>query len=155
MVRKRLRLRLDLLFSGLDVEVPAAIESHHTITYQGAKLDDELTLAYYNIDKDARLVATSWLIGEGKRARAGGAAAAEDPHNTSGTTIMDMTDFTMEMKMGVEKIKFSYTEWVAGLSIEQHVELKDVIVENQKYILADNTIRKYATFVAVFGELEV
>ena len=88
-----------------------------------------------------------------KRGRA--AAVVEEEANTPrGFAIMDMTDFTMEMKMGVEKTKFNYTEWVSGLSIDQHVELKDVMMENQKYILADNTIRKYATLVAVFGELE-
>jgi hypothetical protein len=154
MVRKRLRVRLDLLFKGSDVEVPAAIESHHTLTYQGAKLDEELTLAYYDINKDARLVATSWLVGEGKRARAGG-ASSEDPNNTSGAAIMDMTDFTMEMKLGVEKIKFNYVEWVAGLTIVQHLELKEVMLEHQRHIMSDSTIRKYATFVAIFGELEV
>jgi hypothetical protein len=154
MVRKSLRVRLDLLFKGSDVEVPAAIESHHTLTYQGAKLDEELTLAYYDINKDARLVATSWLVGEGKRARAG-AAASEDPNTSSGAAIMDMTDFTMEMKLGVEKIKFNIIEWVAGLTVVQHIELKEVMLENQRYIMSDPTIRKYATFVAIFGELEV
>jgi uncharacterized ubiquitin-like protein YukD len=125
---------------------------HLRLLFKGEQLKDERTLSDYNIEELDTLHLVLRLRGGGKRGRVG--AGAEEVENTP-RAIMDMTDFTMEMKLGVEKIKFNYTEWVAGLTIEQHVELKDVIVENQKYILADNTIRKYATFVAIFGELEV
>ena len=151
-VKKMARLKLDYLTQGLDSELWISNETE--MMCNGKLLEDCKTVSDYNIQKDVTLRMVFGLDGGAKRGRSS-AASSEDPNTTSGTTIMDMTDFTMEMKMGVEKIKFSYTEWVAGLTIEQHVELKDVIVENQKYILSDNTIRKYATFVAIFGELEV
>jgi ubiquitin C len=151
-VKKMARLKLDDLTQGLDSELWISNETE--LICNGKLLEDGKTVSDYNIQKDATLRMVFGLDGGAKRGRST-AASSEDPNTSSGANIMDMTDFTMEMKLGVEKIKFSYTEWVAGLTIEQHVELKDVIAENQKYILADNTIRKYATFVAVFGELEV
>ena len=71
-----------------------------------------------------------------------------------GGKILDMTAFTMEMMRGVEQMEFGYEAWVQGLNIKNHEMLKDIIASNQKYILADNTIRKYAPLVVVYRELE-
>ena len=126
---------------------------HLRLLFKGEQLEDERTLSDYNIKELDTLHLVLRLCGGGaKRGRAG--AGAEESNPPRNFAIMDMTDFTMEMKMGVEKTKFSYTEWVSGLSIDQHLELKDLMMEHQKYILADNTIRKYAPLVPIFGELE-
>ena len=71
-----------------------------------------------------------------------------------GGKILDMTVFTMEMKKGVEKMDFRYAEWVDKLSLEKHEMLTEIMQNNQKYILSDNTIRKYAQLVDVYTELE-
>ena len=162
MVRKRLRLRLDFLFSGRDVEVPAAIESHHTLTYQGAKLDEELTLAYYNIDKEARLVATSWLIGEGKRVRAGGEGEGEEEQLSSGGAIQDMSAVSVttsnddsKATIDASNYEVDILQWVGDLSTTKHAALKDIVNMNNKYLTADNTLRKYATLIPELEALEV
>jgi ubiquitin C len=150
-VKKMARLKLDDLTQGLDSELWISNETE--LICNGKLLEDGKTVSDYNIQKDATLRMVFGLDGGAKRGRSA-AASSEDPNTSSGAAIMDMTDFTMEMKMGVEKTKFSYTEWVSGLSIDQHLELKDLMMEHQKYILADNTIRKYAPLVPIFGELE-
>jgi hypothetical protein len=154
-VKKMVRQKIVERFEGYDVELMASCEN--SLIYAGKHLENKLTIADYNIVKDVTLRMVFGLDGGAKRGRvgAGGAAAADAPHNTNGAVIMDMTDFTMEMKLGVEKIKFNIIEWVAGLTVVQHIELKEVMLENQRYIMSDPTIRKYATFVAIFGELEV
>ena len=160
MVRKRLRVRLDFLFRGRDVEVPAAIESHHTITYEGKNLDEQVTLGYYKIDKGARLVATSGLAGEGKRVRAGG--DGEEEQLASGGAIPDMSSVSVptsndDSKATIDASNYvvDILQWVGDLSTEKHAALKDMVNMNLKYLTADNTLRKYATLIPEIEALEV
>ena len=89
-----------------------------------------------------------------KRGRAGAEEEADTPRGKDGGSIGDMSAFTMDMKMGAEKIEFVYTTWVSSLDISDHEQLKEIVLSNAKYLTADNTIRKYAPFVSVYEELE-
>ena len=136
----------------MDVEVQARVESIHSLLYARKILEDERTLSDYNIQKWSRIVATSGLAGEGKRGRVD--EEQTTPRGKDGGNIVDMSAFTMEMKMGVEKVEFIYTKWVEDLSIDEHETLKEIVLSNPNYLTSDNTIRKYAPLVVVYAELE-
>ena len=44
--------------------------------------------------------------------------------------------------------------WIAGLTIAKHVELKVMVDANAKYMMSDNTLRKYATLLNEMVALE-
>jgi hypothetical protein len=67
---------------------------------------------------------------------------------------MDMSAFTMDMMNDVQKMEFSHAQWIDELPIKKHETLKEIMYENQKHIMADNTIRKYAQLVDEYAELE-
>jgi hypothetical protein len=54
----------------------------------------------------------------------------------------------------VAKLEFDFKTWIGGLSIDDHEQLKASMLENTKYLTADNTIRKYAMFVDEHKALE-
>jgi hypothetical protein len=144
------------------VEVPAAIESHHTLTYEGKILDDERTLADYNIQKDSRLVATSGLAGEGKRGRAGVGEEGEEEQIASGGAIPDMSSVSVPTSNDDSKAtkdaslyEVDILQWVGNLSTAKHSALKDMVNMNLKYLTADNTLRKYAILIPEMEALEV
>ena len=60
-VKKRVRDKLDTLFTGFDVEVTVATENQ--LIFESKVLDDDLKLSDYNIQKESVLKATSGLSG--------------------------------------------------------------------------------------------
>ena len=88
----------------------------------------------------------------GKRGRA---VAEDDATFRTGNKIMDMSAFApMVAYKNVGIVSFGYKEWCDGLGAGRLKQLISVMTDHKKYLLADNTIRKYATFVDIYAELE-
>ena len=65
MTRRKIRSKIDDMFTGFDVEILEYVESNHGLVFAGKLLEDGCTLSHYNIQKDNTIQMTSGLAGEG------------------------------------------------------------------------------------------
>ena len=64
-VRKKIKSKIDDMFTGFDVEILEYVEGNHALVFAGKLLEDGRTLSDYNIQKDNNIQMTSGLAGEG------------------------------------------------------------------------------------------
>ena len=51
-------------------------------------------------------------------------------------------------------VEIDIKSWIAGLTIAKHIELKVMVEAHAKYMMSDNTLRKYATLLNEMVALE-